>query len=165
VFGYLEEKEVPVHEAYTRYGSSRVSCCFCILSSQNDLAAAARCAENQAVYRDLVALEAASTFPFQPGRWLGDVAPDWLTEELRQAVVVAKAGAQRREAAEANIPQHLLYTEGWPRTIPTRTEASLLGEIRREVADAVGIQVGYREPLEVIQRYEKLFSSRVAAAA
>ena len=165
VFGYLEEKEFPLHEAYTRYGSSRVSCCFCILSSQNDLAAAARCAENQAVYRDLVALEAASTFPFQPTRWLGDVAPHWLTEELRQAVVVAKAGAQRREAAEAKIPQHLLYTEGWPRTIPTRTEASLLGEIRREVADAVGIQVGYREPLEVIQRYEELLSSRVATAA
>ena len=123
VFGYLEEKEIPLHEAYTRYGSSRVSCCFCILSSQRDLAAAARCAENQAVYRDLVGLEAASTFPFQPTRWLGDVAPHWLTAELRQAVIVAKAGARRREAAEAKIPQHLLYTEGWPRTIPTASRS------------------------------------------
>jgi 3'-phosphoadenosine 5'-phosphosulfate sulfotransferase (PAPS reductase)/FAD synthetase len=165
VFAYLEEKEVPLHEAYTRYGSSRVSCCFCILSSQNDLAAASRCAENQAVYRDLVALEAASRFPFQSGRWLGDVAPHWLTEELRQAVVVAKAGAQRREAAEANIPQHLLYTEGWPRTIPTAAEASLLCDVRREVASAVGIDVGYTEPLEVIRRYEELLSSRVGRAA
>jgi len=165
VFGYLEEKNCPLHEAYTRYGSSRVSCCFCILSSQKDLAAAARCVDNQTVYRDLVGLEAASTFPFQRGRWLGDVAPHWLTAELRQAVVGAKAGAQRREAAEANIPQHLLYTEGWPRTIPTRAEASLLGEIRREVASAVGIQVGCTEPLEIIQRYEELLSSRVGAAA
>jgi len=165
VFGYLEEKEFPLHEAYTRYGSSRVSCCFCVLSSQNDLAAASRCAENQTVYSDLVGLEAASTFSFQPTRWLGDVARHSLTGELRQAVIVAKAGARRREAAEAKIPQHLLYTEGWPRTIPTRAEASLLGQIRREVASAVGIQVGYTEPLEVIQRYEELLSSRVGAAA
>ncbi len=134
VFAYLEEKEIPLHEAYTRYGSSRVSCCFCILSSQNDLAAAARSAENQAVYRDLVGLEAVSTFPFQPTRWLGDVAPHWLTGELRQAVIVAKTGARRREAAEAEIPQHLLYAEGWPRTLPTAAEASLLCDVRREVA-------------------------------
>lgn len=165
VFGYLEEKEIPLHEAYTRYGSSRVSCCFCILSSQRDLGAAARCAENQAVYRDLVGLEAASTFSFQPTRWLGDVAPHWLTGELRQAVIVAKAGARRREAAEAKIPQHLLYTEDWPRTVPTVAEASLLCDVRREVASAVGIEVGYTEPLEVIRRYEELLSSGVGTAA
>jgi len=165
VFAYLEEKEIPLHEAYTRYGSSRVSCCFCILSSQRDLAAAARCADNQAVYRDLVGLEAASTFSFQPTRWLGDVAPHWLTGELRQAVIVAKAGARRREAAEAKIPQHLLYAEGWPRTVPTVAEASLLCDVRREVASAVGIEVGYTEPLEVIRRYEELLSSGVGTAA
>ena len=165
VFGYLEEKEIPLHEAYTQYGSSRVSCCFCILSSQRDLGAAARCAENQAVYRDLVGLEAASTFSFQPTRWLGDVAPHWLTGELRQAVIVAKACARRREAAEAKIPQHLLYTEGWPRTVPTVAEASLLCDVRREVASAVGIEVGYTEPLEVIRRYEELLSSGVGTAA
>ena len=106
-------------------------------------------------------MEASSTFSFQPTRWLGDVAPHWLTGELRQAVIVAKAAALRRETSEAKIPQHLLYTEGWPRTIPTRTQASLLGEIRREVASAVGIEVGYTEPLEVIRRYEELLSSRV----
>src|SRR4051794_2359728 len=40
VFGYLEERGFALHEAYTVYGSSRVSCCFCVLSSQRDLAAA-----------------------------------------------------------------------------------------------------------------------------
>ena len=165
VFAYLEEKEIPLHEAYTRYGSSRVSCCFCILSSQNDLAAAARSAENQAVYRDLVGLETVSTFPFQPTRWLGDVAPHWLTGELRQALIVAKTGARHREAAEAKIPQHLLYTEGWPRTVYIAAEASLLCDVRREVASAVGIEVGYTAPLEVIRRYEELLSSRVGTAA
>ena len=121
--------------------------------------------KNQAVYRDLVGLEAASTFPFQQTHWLGDVAPHWLTEELRQAVIVAKAGTRRREAAEAKIPQHLLYTEGWPRTIPTPAEASLLCDIRREVASAVGIQVGCTEPLEVIRRYEELLRGDVRAGA
>ena len=122
-------------------------------------------ATHQAIYLDLVGLEAASTFPFQQTRWLGDVAPHWLTEELRQAVIVAKAGTRRREAAEAKIPQHLLYTEGWPRTIPTPAEASLLCDIRREVANAVGIQVGYTEPLEVIRRYEELLRGDVRAGA
>jgi hypothetical protein len=110
-------------------------------------------------------LEAASTFSFQPTRWLGDVAPHWLTGELRQAVIVAKATARRREAAEAKIPQHLLYTEGWPRTVPTLAEASLLSDVRREVASAVGIEVGYTEPLEVIRRFEELLSSGVGTAA
>ena len=45
VFGYLEERGFALHEAYTVYGSSRVSCCFCVLSAQRDLAAATRCAE------------------------------------------------------------------------------------------------------------------------
>jgi len=165
VFGYLEEKEFPLHEAYTQYGSTRVSCCFCILSSQNDLTAASRCAENRAVYRDLVGLEAVSTFPFQPTRWLGEVAPHWLTGELRQAVIVAKARARRRIAAEARIPEHLLYTDGSPRTIPTPAEASLLCDVRREVASIVGIQVGYTEPLEVIRRYEELLCSDAGTAA
>jgi 3'-phosphoadenosine 5'-phosphosulfate sulfotransferase (PAPS reductase)/FAD synthetase len=165
VFGYLEEKEFPLHDAYIRYGSSRVSCCFCVLGSQNDLTAAARCEDNQAVYRDLVALEASSTFPFQATRWLGDVAPHWLTDELRQALVIAKAGARRREAAEAKISQHLLYTEGWPRTIPTLAAASLLCDVRREVGSAVGVQVGYTEPLQVIRRYEELLSSGGGTAA
>ena len=89
----------------------------------------------------------------------------WLTEELRQAVIVAKVGTRRREAAEAKIPQHLLYTEGCPRTIPTPAEASLLCDIRREVASAVGIQVGYTEPLEVIRRYEELLRSDVRTGA
>ena len=77
------------------------------------------------------------------------------TGELRQAVIVAKTGARRREAAEAEIPRHLLYAEGWPRTVPTPAEASLLCDVRREVASAVGIEVGYTTPQDVIRRYEK----------
>jgi 3'-phosphoadenosine 5'-phosphosulfate sulfotransferase (PAPS reductase)/FAD synthetase len=41
VLEYLRVKNFPVHEAYTRYGSSRVSCAFCVLASRRDLASAA----------------------------------------------------------------------------------------------------------------------------
>ena len=71
VFEYLKEKDYPLHEAYTVYGSSRVSCCFCILSSQIDLSAAALWGENQAVYRELVRLEAESTFFVSAGAVVG----------------------------------------------------------------------------------------------
>jgi hypothetical protein len=48
--------------------------------------------------------------------------------------------------------------------VPTVAEASLLCDVRREVASAVGIEVGYTEPLEVIRRYEELLSSGVGTA-
>jgi hypothetical protein len=54
------------------------------------------------------------------------------------------------------IPEHLLYTEGWPRTIPNSSEAPLISEVRREVSRAVGIEICYTEPADVIQRYEQL---------
>lgn len=63
----------PLHEAYTRYGSSRVSCAYCILSSKADLLAAATCISNHDLYRAMVQLEIASAFSFQDSAWLGDM--------------------------------------------------------------------------------------------
>jgi 3'-phosphoadenosine 5'-phosphosulfate sulfotransferase (PAPS reductase)/FAD synthetase len=159
VFEYLEQKGFPLHEAYRVYGSSRVSCCFCILGSANDLAAAARCEANHDVYRALVRLESASTFTFQPSRWLGDVAPRLLDAEERSALSFAKERARWREAAESRIPAHLLYTDGWPRCLPTRSEALLLCDVRRSVAGAVGIEVDYTDPERLIQRYQDLLAA------
>ncbi len=156
VFEYLEQKQFPLHEAYQVYGSTRVSCCFCILSSLHDLIAAAQCKTNHEVYKALVRLEAISTFPFQPARWLGDVAPHLLSDEERSQVVQAKERSERRQTAESRIPEHLLYTEGWPRCVPTQGEACLLCDIRRTVACAVGIEVEYTDPEQVIRRYEEL---------
>ncbi len=142
------------------FGSSRVSCCYCILGSQRDLLAAARCHENHGVYRQLVSLEFESTFPFQPGRWLGDLAPQLLDHELRGALACAKECARAREAAEDRIPERLLFSGGWPQTIPTAAEAFLLCDVRRTVARAVGIEIGYTEPDALIRRYEELFTKR-----
>ena len=158
VFEYLEQKRFALHEAYEIYGSSRVSCCFCILSSLSDMVAAARCEANHEVYRALVRLEIRSTFPFQPTRWLGDVAPHLLDTEDRSALDLAKERARRRCAAESRIPEHLLFTEGWPRSVPTQAEALLLCDVRRTVAGAAGIAVDYTEPERLVQRYKDLLT-------
>jgi 3'-phosphoadenosine 5'-phosphosulfate sulfotransferase (PAPS reductase)/FAD synthetase len=156
VLGKLRAVEFPLHEAYTVYGSSRVSCAFCILGSRADLIASSKCEANADVYRRMVRLEAASTFGFQDKKWLADVAPHLLDDATREAVETAKDAAQVREKAEAMIPPHLLYTKGWPHAKPTRAEAKLLCYVRRVVASSVGITVRFTDPDELIGRYEEL---------
>jgi len=146
----------PPHEAYAVYGSSRVSCAFCIMGSQADLSSSAACEDNQDIYREMVQLEVTSTFAFQGSGWLGDVAPHLLTQELRERLVRAKAMAAIREELEAVIPSHLLYTKGWPHQMPTRDEAVMLAEVRQGVAAAVGIAVSYTDADAILERYREL---------
>lgn len=143
------------HEAYGVYGSSRVSCAFCIMGSAADLVASTACPDNQDIYREMVGLEADCTFSFQSS-WLGDVAPDLLTEELRERLARAKGAALLRERAESRIPAHLLYTPGWPHAMPTWAEAEMLAEVRRAVAAAVGIEVAYTDAASILARYRAL---------
>jgi 3'-phosphoadenosine 5'-phosphosulfate sulfotransferase (PAPS reductase)/FAD synthetase len=160
VWAICREQGFALHEAYTRYGSSRVSCCFCILGSQRDLRAAAGCEDNQELYRLMVDLEIASTFAFQGGEWLGDVSPGLLAQEQRNLLPRAKSGALDREEAEARIPTHLLYTKGWPTCVPTWEEAQLLAEVRRDVATAVGLPLSFVDPAEIIARYQYLMAQK-----
>ncbi|HEX7855000.1 MAG TPA: phosphoadenosine phosphosulfate reductase family protein [Sphingobium sp.] len=74
---------IPLHEAYTDWGSSRLSCRYCIFASLQDLQASSAAPANGDVYRELVGIEARSTFPFQPTRWLADVAPYLLSPSHR----------------------------------------------------------------------------------
>jgi hypothetical protein len=85
VFALHERTGFPLHEAYRVYGSSRVSCAFCILGSQADLLASTTCSDNTAIYRAMVDLEIASTFSFQDSHWLGDTAPHLLDATQRAA--------------------------------------------------------------------------------
>lgn len=160
VFTEIAAAGLALHEAYTVYGASRVSCAYCIMGSLDDLRAAASCADNHDVYREMVRLEAESTFAFQGQRWLADVAPHLLSPELATAVARAKAAAIRRQAIEAEIPAHLLFTSGWPTVRPTADEAELLASVRRRVAQAVGIEVGYTSAAEVMRRYDELLAQR-----
>jgi 3'-phosphoadenosine 5'-phosphosulfate sulfotransferase (PAPS reductase)/FAD synthetase len=162
VFAYLDELGFELHEAYTRYGCSRVSCCFCILGSKGDLRAASTCEDNQDLLRWMVDLEIESTFAFQDSGWLGDVAPELLDLDRQLRLTSAKAGAALREHAELEIPDHLLYEEGWPKVIPTREEAELLGRVRAEVAFAVGLEPTFTDPDQIVARYEELMAEKNA---
>ena len=160
VFSYLKSKGEVLHEAYTRYGCSRVSCSFCIMGSANDLKAAAACPSNTIAYRMLVGLEIRSTFAYQGSRWLGDVAPHLLSAEMRDALVGAKERARKRVEAEARIPKYMLFEKGWPTRIPTLEEAQLLGEVRKTVCASIGMQPTFTEVPEIIARYEALMAEK-----
>jgi 3'-phosphoadenosine 5'-phosphosulfate sulfotransferase (PAPS reductase)/FAD synthetase len=147
---------LPLHEAYTRYNSTRVSCAFCILGSMNDLKAAASCADNAGLYRELVELEIKSTFGFQGNRWLGDIAPTLLDAETRNRFLDSKQKAQERQAIESEIPEHLLYTKGWPTSIPTNSEAQLLAGVRRRVNSLLNLKSSYLTATDVQERYHQL---------
>lgn len=156
VFSIIADNRLALHEAYTRYGVSRVSCAYCIMSSGADLLAAAGCADNHDLYRDMVALETRSSFAFQGARWLGDVAPALLSSEQRAAVAEAKQIAVRRQQAEAAIPEHLRFKDGWPESVPTADEANLLAGVRREVASLLRLDIGYTTGESVRERIAQL---------
>jgi len=165
VLAYHHYRQFPLHEAYTRYGMSRVSCAYCVLAGLADLAASTTCPDNQDLYRELVAIESISTFSFQESRWLGDIAPHLLSEETREGLEEAKRRAARRLAAEARIPKHLLYRKGWPTAMPTRAEATLLSEVRQAIAQIVEIEVRYITPDAILDRYAELIVEREAREA
>lgn len=152
------EHDFPMHEAYTKYGATRVSCAFCIMSSRADLLASSAHPDHTSLFREMVQLEATSTFAFQSGGWLADTAPSLLDPALAEAVRVAKQSAIIREALESRIPSHLLYSKGWPTCMPTQAEADLLAETRKGVAAVVGIPVLYTESTEILARYAQLMA-------
>lgn len=162
VFRYLDCRNVELHEAYSTYGCTRVSCSFCIMSSGHDLVAASTAIQNQDAYTLLVELEAKSGFAFQGNRWLADVAPSLLSPGLAHDVERAKAMALARGTAECRLPAHLLYTSGWPTVLPSLDEARLIGEVRAEVARVQGFSPSFTSPLDVQARYEELITLKAA---
>ncbi|WP_321935445.1 phosphoadenosine phosphosulfate reductase family protein [Paraburkholderia sp. J8-2] len=158
----IEDAGLRLHEAYTRYGMSRVSCCFCIMSSEADLIASALCEDNHEPYIRMVELEARSSFAFQGNRWLADVAPGILPPSLRSKVEEAKAIAVQRQVIEAEIPKHLLYESGWPTCLPTREEAELLARVRRQVSALLGLAAQCVDAESVLDRYAALLDLKKA---
>lgn len=163
--GIAADRGFEQHEAYTRFGSRRVSCVYCILATESDHRASALDERNLAVGRRMADLEIASSFAFQGNRWLGDTLAAHLGPDQLAGVQAAKDRAERRVAAEAKIPKHLLYTKGWPTCVPTRDEAILLAAVRFAVADAVGLPATFVNPDEIIGRYEQLLEMKAQKAA
>lgn len=161
VFASLDARGFASHVGYTRFGMDRISCAYCILGSEADILASTTCEENADIYREMVDLEIASTFSFQPDRWLADVAPHLLTPDQRADARDAKHCADVRRREEARIPDHLLYVEGWPTIMPTESEARLIADVRLKVAAAVGIDgVTCLDAESVLGRYEELMRER-----
>lgn len=123
---------IPLAESYG-LGGSRHSCAFCIMASLNDLAVAASAEGNHWLYRHYVGMEVASTFSFQPNRWLGDVAPQLLDAQLRDQLASAKALAAARRAIEAAMPARHRYVKGWPLYLPSLDEAEVIARARRQI--------------------------------
>lgn len=157
VLSYHLLRAFPLHPGYAR-GMTRISCAFCVMGSAGDLAVSADCPDNQEVYREQVDLEILSSFAFQSGKWLGDVAPHLLSEQQQRGLAEAKQHASLREAVEARVPKHLKYTKGWPTIMPTVAEARLLAEIRCTVADILNLSIQYRDGESVRERYAQLMA-------
>lgn len=165
VFEYAAEQGFELHEAYTRFGASRVSCVWCILATVADHHAGARDPRNLELARRMVELEARSTFAFQGSRWLGETLGRVLGGDVADRLSAARAAAERRERAEARIPTHLLYTKGWPTCAPTPAEAQLIADVRAEVAAAVGLRPTFTRADQVEARYRELLAAKAAKAA
>lgn len=149
---------LPLHEAYTQYGNSRVSCCFCVLGVA-DWETSINCPGNHDAYRALVDLEIRSAFGFTEQRWLGDLSPRLLSDAQRRDLGEAKRRAIARQRLEAAIPPGLLYVEGWPRRLPTDREAVYLGQLREQVAQLGQFTPMITDPAQIMARYELLMTT------
>lgn len=162
VFSEIDASRLDPHPAYRQFGMSRVSCRFCIMSSLADLMAATCQPETHDLYRQMVSLECRSTFAFQGGRWLGDVAPHLLGTEMRDTFAAAKDKAARRKAAEQRLPKGMLYVKGWPTRMLTDGEADLLAEVRSEVGTMLGLHARYLDRDAIHGRYAELLEAHAS---
>lgn len=149
---------IPLHEAYTDWGSTRLSCRYCIFASLHDLQASTAAPLNADVYRELVGIEARSTFPFQPTRWLADVAPHLLGTALRSDIARAKTDQLRRRTTEAAMPAGLRYVKGWPPRLPTRAEAEDILAARRPILARHDLRDRYPSASAVMNRFAELIA-------
>ena len=160
VFACIARHGQEPHPAYRQFGMSRVSCRFCIMSSLPDLVAATRQEEAHDIYRSLVSLEIRSSFGFQGGRWLGDIALHLLDPEDRFRLAAAKARASRRVEIERRITPAMLYVRGWPTRMLTDGEAEILASVRRAMTNLFGFRSRCLERESIHARYAELLDER-----
>lgn len=158
VFEFIARSGLTAHEAYTNYGLSRVSCRFCIMSSLSDMVAAAAATESHDLYRSMVALEIQSTFGFQGARWLADIAPQLLDDEMHTGIAAAKEKAAARVSLEKQITKGMLYEKGWPTRMLTDEEASILAHVRRQVSELLDLPSMFLDVDSIHSRYAQLMA-------
>ena len=168
VFALHDAQHLPLHAAYREFGSTRLSCGYCVLASLHDLRASASCPENAGLYRLLVDLEARSTFSFQPARWLADVAPALLDTRQNIRIDRARALSAERRRLEAALPPGLRYIKGWPPRLPSLAEAETIASTRRSITTHHELDSLYLTASTIRDRFAELMTvaaSRKSAAA
>ena len=149
--------QLPLHQAYRQYGCSRVSCSFCIMSSQPDLRGALKAPHNHVAYRLLVKLESESSFSFQGSTWLASLAPELLTLEQQMAHRLARERARARENWQRLLPKRIRFTKGWPTEMIRPEDALILATVRQNMAKLYGwTDMKYVTAESIQQRYADL---------
>lgn len=157
VWDAIAESGVEAHEAYTKFGSTRVSCRWCILGSQPDLKASLLDPAGHPIYRRMCDLELSSFFAFQGSYWLSSLAPELLENNGEHRLRSAQRYALVRKEAEAWIPKHLQFTKGWPHCVPTADEANRLANMRYNICHLYGWESPYQTGRAVRDRYQELW--------
>ncbi len=164
VWDAIAESGVAAHEAYTRFGSGRVSCRFCILANEADLRASLRDPEAIAIYRRMCDLELTSAFTFQGNRWLSSLAPE-LIDDYHERNLSARWRHDHRRQQEAWIPKRLQFTKGWPHCVPTMEECERLAEMRMQICASYGWHSPYVTGPKVRDRYQELWDIKQSKLA
>jgi 3'-phosphoadenosine 5'-phosphosulfate sulfotransferase (PAPS reductase)/FAD synthetase len=159
VYDVHSGNQIPLHPAYVRFNSTRLSCSFCILASGRDLAASIHAKVNQPSLERIVALELASTFSFQPGRWLADFAQSSLPENLASGITLAQVRAQDRKCLEAGLPKDLRFQKGWPPRIPSIAEARSIARVRARILDHHGLANRFQSAGQIRDQFAQLHAN------
>ena len=160
VWDTIAASGVDAHEAYSLFGSSRVSCRFCILANEADLRASLKDPAAASIYRRMCDLELESAFAFQGNRWLTSLAPELLPDYGDIRLSQAQAKAARRTELQAWIPKHLQFTKGWPHCVPDAEEAQKLAVMRREICNMYGWGSPFLDADTIRDRYNELMKSK-----
>jgi len=164
VFEVNRRYGIPLAEGYA-LGSTRWSCAFCIMGSANDLTVAASVEGNHWLYRHYVSMECASTFSFQPSRWLGDIAPHLLSPGLTADLLKAKRLAAERRAIELALPARHRFVKGWPLYVPSLEEAAQIAAGRKIILGHHQLDDAYNTAELVRDRFACLLEMKEAALA
>ncbi|MCZ4340162.1 phosphoadenosine phosphosulfate reductase family protein [Sphingomonadaceae bacterium G21617-S1] len=164
VWAEIAAHQLPVGESYA-LGSERYGCAFCVLASLNDLTVAARSPGNRGLLFHLVDMEAKSTFSFQPDRWLGELARDYLPASLAADLRRGQNRAAERRAIEAALPAGLKYVAGWPQRMPTPAEAEAIVQGRAKILAMHNLETPYTSAALVMDRFADLIAQRELKAA
>lgn len=159
IWALHRQQNLPIHEAYREFGCSRVSCSFCIMSSGPDLIGALKASHNHTAFLRLVRLECESGFSFKSKTWLGELAPQLLTDTQKNAHWQARVLAQQRDELQKLLPRRIKFVKGkgWPSAMINEEDARLLASVRQQIAKLYGwSDMGYTTPEAVRQRYQEL---------